>query len=62
MWAFCCFCCYWRPALIRSDLIACMGLFQSHICWGLFYDWLYAKFWRRCHELLSGRYILLVQD
>jgi hypothetical protein len=37
MWAFHCFCCYWKPALAYVDKIGCMGLFQSScICWGLF--------------------------
>jgi hypothetical protein len=51
-WAFCCFCCYWRPALVHGDLIGCMGLFQSScICWGLFCDWLNSQFRKRYHEV-----------
>ena len=39
MWAFRCFCCYWRPLLLHSDLIGGMGLFRSfYICWGLSCD------------------------
>ena len=58
VWAFCCFCCYWRPALVLGDLIGCMGLFQSsYICWGLFCDRLYGQFWRRYYEVLRRRYI-----
>jgi len=29
MWAFCCFCCYLRQALVHAELIGCMGLFLS---------------------------------
>ena len=59
IWAFHCFCWYLRTALVRGDLIGCMGLFQSScICWGLFCDWLYGQFWRRCHEVLRIRHIL----
>jgi hypothetical protein len=37
MWTFCCFCCYWIPALVCGGLMECMGLIQSScICWGLF--------------------------
>jgi hypothetical protein len=40
MWAFCCFCCYWSPALIYEDLIKCKGLFPfSGICWDLLCAW-----------------------
>ena len=63
MWAFCCFCCHWRPALIHSDLIGGMGLFQSSfICWCLICDQLYGQFWRRYHGVLRRRYILLIED
>jgi hypothetical protein len=31
MWAFCSFCCYWRLALISSDLVGHMGLFHLPI-------------------------------
>lgn len=31
----------------------------SCICWGLFCDWEYGQFWKRYHELLKRRYILL---
>ena len=58
---FCCFSCYWRPALIHSDLIGCMGLLQSSfICWGLIYERLYGYLWRRYHEVLRRRYIILL--
>jgi hypothetical protein len=60
MWAFCCFCCYWRPALVCDGLIGCMRLFQSSfICWGLFCQ-LYGQFWRRYHEVLVRRYIRFI--
>ena len=60
MWDFYYLCCYWRSPLFRGDLIGFMGLFKySCICWGLFCDWLYGQFWRRCHEVLRRRYILL---
>jgi hypothetical protein len=29
------------------------------ICWGMFCDQLYGQFWRRYHEVLRKRYILL---
>jgi len=39
------------------------GKFSSEcICWGLFCDQLYGQFWRRYHEVLRRRYILLIQD
>jgi len=51
MWAFCHFCCYWRPALVWGNLIRCMRLFQcSYICWGLFCDELYGQFSMKCWE------------
>jgi hypothetical protein len=60
MWSFCCFCCYWRPTLGHGDLIGCMRLFQSSCFnWGLFCDQLYDWFWRRFHEMLRRRCILL---
>ena len=35
MWAFFCFCCYWRPASVNGSPIKYMGLIQcSSICWG----------------------------
>jgi hypothetical protein len=40
--------CYWRPALVRGDLIGCLGLF----C-----DQLYGQFWRR-YEVMRRRFIL----
>ena len=56
----CCCCCCWSPALIHGDLIEWMGLFQSYyICWGLFCDPFYGQFWRRYHEVLRRRCILL---
>ena len=60
MWAFCCFCCCWRPALVCGVLIEFMGLFWSScICWGLFCDWAYGQFWRRYREMLRRRYIYI---
>ena len=42
MWALCCFCCYWRQALICSDQIGGMALIQSSdICW----DFLWPIIW-----------------
>jgi hypothetical protein len=59
MLVFCCFCCYWTPALVCGDMIECIGLFQSScICWILFCVWLYVQFWKRFHEMLRRRYIL----
>ena len=38
MWAFHCFCYYWRPALVCGDLIACIGLLQSFcVCFVIIY-------------------------
>ena len=46
--------------LVHGDLIGCMGQFQYFcICWGLFCDLLCGQFWRRYHEVLRRRYILL---
>jgi len=61
IWAFCTYCCYWRPAIVCGDPIGCMVLFQfSCICWGLFCDELWGHFWRRYHEVPKRRYILLL--
>ena len=58
MWAFSCFCCYWRPLLFHNDLIGGMGLFwSSYICWGMSCDQLYGWFWRKYHEVLRKKYI-----
>ena len=63
MWAFCCFCCYWTPLLLHSDLIEGMGLVQSsYIYWALSCVRLHDQFWRRYHEVLRKRYILLLWD
>jgi hypothetical protein len=50
-----------KTSLIQSDLIGGMGLFKPPcICIGLFCDQLYGQFWKRYHEVLRRRYILLI--
>ena len=61
-WPFCCFCCYWKPFLLHGYPIGGMGLVRSYICWGLSCDQLHGWFWRRYHEVLRKRYILLHWD
>ena len=61
MWAFFCFCCYWRPLLLHSDLIGTVLFRSSCICWGLSCDQLYDGSWKKYHEALRKRYILLLR-
>jgi hypothetical protein len=53
MWAFCCFCCYWRRALVRGGPIGCMGfILSSCICFVSNYMDSLAEGTIRCWELL----------
>lgn len=65
MWDFYRFCCYWSPALIPCDLIEWMYLFScisillsiEAVFWLILWS-----VWRKYHELIRKRYILLFWD
>ena len=60
---FCCFSCCWYSALICDDQAGCRLVFIFlKIFWDLLYVQICGQFWRKFHELLRSKYILLCLD